>query len=57
MLSHWLFVGLFFIIALMLPGVAIYLAGAELPRVVVLRRRLDDRRARDGDRGAGEEAH
>jgi NADH:ubiquinone oxidoreductase subunit 3 (subunit A) len=32
MLSNWLFIGLFFIIALLLPGVAIFLAGVLGPK-------------------------
>jgi NADH:ubiquinone oxidoreductase subunit 3 (subunit A) len=31
MLDHWLYVGIFFAIALLLPGVAIYLAGVLGP--------------------------
>jgi NADH-quinone oxidoreductase subunit A len=32
MLSHWMFVGLFFIVALFLPGAAIFIAGVLAPK-------------------------
>ena len=32
MLDHWLYVGIFFLIALLLPGVAIFLAGVLGPK-------------------------
>jgi NADH:ubiquinone oxidoreductase subunit 3 (subunit A) len=31
MLSHWMFIGLFFIVALLLPGAAIFIAGVLGP--------------------------